>query len=371
MRLNKVAWFAAFVLTVWFVDRACGQTIRERIRERRAARRGAISRPTEIAGANGATTCGGRPNVGFRILRFSSGLRAAVWYPVLDAERSFGYANGLTSGVSENSPVATCGKYPVIVFSHGFGGCSTQSLFVTEELARNGYVVVAPDHKDAGCKVDEPRRGFLFERAEEPFRRPEKWSERTFIDRRNDIRAVLDELPEMPEFAGRVDMDRVAGMGHSLGGYTVMAMAGAWRSWKDPRIKAVLLFSPYAAPFLSHSTVRGIEVPVMYQGGQRDRGITPYVKKAGGVYDLSNAPKYFVEFRNQGHLDWTVRACRNAGSVASCISANPNVRAINENAIAFLQTYVPGGVAGANRPAVDLKSGPVDRTVVSDYRAKQ
>jgi len=108
----------------------------------------------------------------------------------------------------------------------------------------------------------------------------------------------------------------------------------------------------------------------MYQGGQRDRGITPYLKRAGSVYDLSNAPKYFIEFRNQGHLAWTVRSCQGAASVASCIATNPSVRAINDHGIAFLQTYVPGGGAPENRSAPRLKSGPVDSTAVSDYRSK-
>ena len=65
---------------------------------------------------------------------------------------------------------------------------------------------------------------------------------------------VLDELPKLPEFASRVDVNRTVGIGYSLGGYTMMAMASAWPSWKDTRIKAALLFSPYAAPLLSHST---------------------------------------------------------------------------------------------------------------------
>ena len=36
--------------------------------------------------------------------------------------------------------------YPVIVFSHGFMGCNTQSVFLTEALAASGYLVVAPNH---------------------------------------------------------------------------------------------------------------------------------------------------------------------------------------------------------------------------------
>jgi len=38
---------------------------------------------------------------------------------------------------------------PLVLFSHGLGGCALQTIFFTEELARHGYVVAAPDHADA------------------------------------------------------------------------------------------------------------------------------------------------------------------------------------------------------------------------------
>jgi len=44
---------------------------------------------------------------------------------------------------------------------------------------------------------------------------------------------------------------------------------------------------------------------VMYQGGTRDLGVTPWVSKPQGAYDQSPAPKYFVEFDKAGHAAWT------------------------------------------------------------------
>jgi predicted dienelactone hydrolase len=38
------------------------------------------------------------------------------------------------------------GSWPVIVFSHGFGGIRFQSYFLTERLATHGFIVIAPDH---------------------------------------------------------------------------------------------------------------------------------------------------------------------------------------------------------------------------------
>src|SRR5262249_50737210 len=55
---------------------------------------------------------------------------------------------------------------PVIVFSHGFHGCATQSRFLMEALASAGYLVLAPNHRDATCNggpahwLDQPQIGF-------------------------------------------------------------------------------------------------------------------------------------------------------------------------------------------------------------------
>jgi dienelactone hydrolase len=38
------------------------------------------------------------------------------------------------------------GPWPVIIFSHGFHGCGTQSTFLTKALADSGYAVFAPNH---------------------------------------------------------------------------------------------------------------------------------------------------------------------------------------------------------------------------------
>ena len=38
------------------------------------------------------------------------------------------------------------GRFPLVVFSHGYGGLRTQSSFLTAHLASWGFVVAAPDH---------------------------------------------------------------------------------------------------------------------------------------------------------------------------------------------------------------------------------
>ena len=62
-------------------------------------------------------------------------------------------------GRSAWRPVEACGPFPLVVFSHGFGGCGIPSIFFTETLARQGYVVVRPIIGTALCSVDGSRPG--------------------------------------------------------------------------------------------------------------------------------------------------------------------------------------------------------------------
>src|SRR5271157_26041 len=93
--------------------------------------------------------------VGYRIAQYRD-VKAAVWYPSATAEHSFAYSPDISSSLAKDGqPLEGCGKFPLIIFSHGLTGCGIQSIFFTETLARNGYIVVAPDHKDAlQCSVD-------------------------------------------------------------------------------------------------------------------------------------------------------------------------------------------------------------------------
>ncbi len=195
------------------------------------------------------------------------------------------------------------GPWPVVLFSHGFHGCNTQSIFLMEGLAAAGYAVFAPNHRDATCNGGAS--GWL-DRPDEQFRDAGKWTDATYADRAQDLKSLLDALSADPRFdSAGFDWQHVALAGHSLGGYTVLGLAGAWSRWKDVRVKAVLALSPYSTPFIERQTLSGIAVPVMYQGGTLDFGITPFIGKSGGAYDQTPNPKYFVEFGGAGHFAWT------------------------------------------------------------------
>lgn len=200
---------------------------------------------------------------------------------------------------------APASGYPVILFSHGYSGCASQSVFLTEGLARAGYLVLAPNHKDAACAAGSLGK-LLTNRPEEPFSKEAEWSPETYRDRADDLEAILHAISHGEVIPGAIaDMTRIGVAGHSLGGYTALGLAGAWPSWKDPRIKAVLALSPYSSPYLAKGALDQMDVPVMFQGGTADLAVTPNVRRANGAYALSSAPKYYVEFQGAGHLAWT------------------------------------------------------------------
>lgn len=262
----------------------------------------------------------------------SVGLLAAL--PMLAADSAVHTTiAGRDVAVWKPAGAAPAAGFPVVVFSHGFGGCNTQSVFLMEALANAGYLVVAPNHADASCGAAH-KSGFGLHRPEEPFQKASEWSDATYKDRRADIEAVIDGVLSATSFHGvRVDANRVGIAGHSLGGYTALGVAGAWPSWKDSRIKAVLALSPYNTPFVAKGDLGHLNVPVMYQGGTLDFGISPTVRHSGGAYDRSLGPKYYVEFQGAGHLAWT--------------GLNPRFHGvIDRYSVAFFDRYLKGDRGG-------------------------
>lgn len=210
-----------------------------------------------------------------------------------------------------------------------------------EAFAAEGYLVFAPNHKDAGCR----NLSAWFGNPEVSFRQPERWDETTFRSRADDIRRLIDALHTDRRFGPIVDWSHLGLAGHSLGGYTVLGLAGAWPGWTLPGIKAVLALSPYTQPFTVHHTLSRLAVPAMYQGGTRDFGVTPTLHKSEGAYDQTPSPKYYVEFDGAGHMAWT-----NIGRAAH--------ESITAYSTAFLNHYVLGQSAA---PLLTRAAADVDR----------
>lgn len=228
-----------------------------------------------------------------------------LWYPTTEKEERHEYKGPLgikgQVGFAKEGAEVTPGEHPLLLFSHGFLGTSDQSIFLTEACARAGYIVAAMNHADS---LGTRQRG----KQEPPkFGEFATWTDDKYRDRQEDLTALLNQMLEWNESAdspwsGRIDDTRIGGMGHSLGGYTVMGMSGGWKSWKEQRLKAAVLLSPFAHPFDAKGNAGDVTIPVMMQGGTLDWGVTPFLTP---VYRKLKGPKVLLVLKNETHFGWT------------------------------------------------------------------
>jgi dienelactone hydrolase len=268
------------------------------------------------------------PSDGGRITR-----ELFVWYPGSTPEERFDYAGQI--GFAAKDGVAAERRFAAVVFSHGFLGAGDQSIFLTENLARMGYVVVAPNHADASTRrrsrIEPPR-----------FADPCRWDDQKYADRRADIVAVLDWLSAENSRGDsflyrRIDTERIGAVGHSLGGYAVLGLAGLRASWREPRIRAVVGLSPYVLPYLCADAKGLAETPILLQGGTFDWGITPSLD---GFYARLPAPKYFLVLKGENHFGWTNLIA--LGKTTTQAVQSGNARWMTGYTLAFLDQYLNG-----------------------------
>ena len=112
------------------------------------------------------------------------------------------------------------GPIPVVVISHGLGDRPQSFLDIAAHAASHGFVVALPEHIGSNLAQQQAMLNGLAQ---------ENFSPQEFLDRPLDIRFLLDELSRRngAEFGGRLALDRTVVVGHSLGGYTALALAGA------------------------------------------------------------------------------------------------------------------------------------------------
>lgn len=141
-------------------------------------------------------------------------IKVSIWYPTLDKRGVTARYNGAIrrDGVFAEPEPAIEQPAPVMLFSHGNSSLSAQSYFLSEFLTSHGWIVVAPDHLFNTLSDTEGSINY-----ESGFHRPQ------------DISATLDyvlDLPDDDPLAGQLS-DQIAVSGHSFGGYTALALAGA------------------------------------------------------------------------------------------------------------------------------------------------
>jgi predicted dienelactone hydrolase len=306
-------------------------------------------------------------------------LRTEIWYPAPDAARGLarnlysdfllrgvipgsitaaeealgGYRKGITIAELDrtfenvalrDAPVRE-GKWPVIIFSHGFGGLRFNHVFLTEFLASHGYIVLAADH------LGDSKFTLVNSRVVLPGGPRAKT---TAIDRIQDVSFLIDAFTRMTQggdgrFAGRADLNRLGAAGMSMGGGTILNAIE-----REPRIKAAVLLAP---AFLT-SARTNFTTPVCLMIGSEDMSL----REEGNArhrahYEASRGPRCLIEIKDAGHQSFSSAEQYNPNlgngigkgkritvpdQEMTYLSQDESHRIVNAYAMAFFSVYLRG-----------------------------
>lgn len=261
---------------------------------------------------------------------------------------------------------------PVIVISHGIAEDRETYTYVAQHLASHGFAVAVLQHPGSDTK--------RFQEYFAGFASPPEPKE--LLDRPLDVKFVLDQLQRLsesdPTLKGQLNLQQVGVIGHSLGGYTALTLAGATINFEqirkdcnpnrslnlsvflqcragelppasypllDQRIKAVIALNPSISTILGQRGLSQIQVPVMLVGGSQDI-FTPVVPEQILPFTWLQTPnKYLVLIENGTHFS-TAETSNPAKQVLpvtpKLIGPNPAIAHsyVNALSLAFFQTYL-------------------------------
>lgn len=191
-------------------------------------------------------------------------------------------------------------RYPVVAFSHGYGGSPISNDYISAPsiFASYGYVVIAPFHGDlrfSDLKIEDLSDAIALLLHLSNFTALQAL-------RPLSISAALTLVLNHPQWQGHIDATQIGGFGASMGGETMMLLGCAgltssvWLSWnqvtRDPRIKAAVGYVPYfGQPFLpafgrDEHGLDGINLPFLGISGTADT-TAPIIETEIGMSRLS------------------------------------------------------------------------------------
>jgi len=170
--------------------------------------------------------------------------------------------------VAMDGPVAD-GAFPLVVVSHGSGGSHLAYRTLAAHLARRGFVVALPEHP-RNNRDDDTLAG----------------TDTLLAERPRQASLAIDRVYADAALGPHLLPDTVAVVGHSMGGYTALALAGgeptafahetpdrqprAVPVTPDPRVKALVLLAPATPWFMAPGALRNVRVPILMRTAERD-----------------------------------------------------------------------------------------------------
>ncbi len=227
---------------------------------------------------------------------------------------------------------------PVVVISHGLGSNRTTFAYLAEHLVSNGFVVAVPEHP--GTSTQQVGRFLAGQLDYDP-----ALGATEIINRPLDIKYLLDAMTQKansdPAWQGKMNLQNVGVFGQSLGGYTVLATAGAtlnyagmreqcpklqsdWFSFnvslplqcttisgtstmdnfRDERVKAVIAVNPLTDLLFGQTGMSKINIPTLLVSGGDDVFAPPISEQVIPFTWLRTPEKYLLLLQKGTHFSF-------------------------------------------------------------------
>ena len=204
--------------------------------------------------------------------------------------------------------------YPVLLFSHGLLGSPLSNDYITAlaVFASYGYVVLAPFHGD-------PRiANVQLSNFSDVFYAITHFRDYTAMQavRPVELEAALNAVLARPEYSAHLNTDAIGGFGASLGGESMLLMAGAQLTdsvgmsskqvMYDARLKAAVGYVPYFGQIIypafgrDHNGLNNVTIPFLGIGGTSDT-TAPLSVTIQGMQHLTKT-RQLVALQGVGHM---------------------------------------------------------------------